>query len=277
MKLSCLPVSYFPQIIAGQMSIGQWAREGAVLGLDAIDISILFVRELTSSYLSAFRQQIADAAMSLTMVTTYTDFTHPQADERRRQLEQAGAHIEAAARLGARYVRITSGQGHPETPRQQGIEWSVEGMTKALAFGKANNIQLVFENHAKPGVWQYPDFCFPTDIFLDLARRMEKTSLGINWDTANTIAYGDDPLPVLKQVIKQVVTVHAAETSTRGTLTHVLLGAGLVPFLDTFRFLQQAGWDGWMCIEENSRLGHEGMVRAASFVRETWEKARVSR
>lgn len=34
MKLSCLPVSYFPQIIAGQMSAHQWAGKAASLGLD---------------------------------------------------------------------------------------------------------------------------------------------------------------------------------------------------------------------------------------------------
>jgi sugar phosphate isomerase/epimerase len=273
MKLSCLPVSYFSQIISGEMSVGQWARQGADLGLDAIDISILFVKGFSASYLASLRREIEDSGIGLTMVTTYPDFTHPDADERKRQLEQVGGYIEAAAALGAGYVRITSGQGHPETPREQGMEWSIDGMTKALAFGKANNIQLVFENHAKPGVWEYPDFDFPTDVFLELARRTEHTSLGINFDTANNIAFGDDPQPVLKQVIAKVITVHAADTSTRGKLTHVLLGTGLVPFLDLFRILRQAGWDGWICMEEGSHLGRDGVDRAARFVRDTWARA----
>lgn len=273
MKLSCLPVSYFPQITGGQMTIGEWARQGKEIGLDAIDISVLFVKEFTPSYLAGFRQQIEDVGMSLTMMTTYPDFTHPDAGERRRELEQIGRYIEAAGALGAGYVRITSGQGHPETPRAQGLEWSVDGMTKALAFGKANKVQLVFENHARPGVWQYPDFCFPTDIFLELARCTRQSDLGINFDTANNIAFGDDPQPVLKQVIDKVITVHAADTSTRGKLTHVLLGTGLVPFLDLFRILRQAGWDGWICMEEGSNLGRDGVARAARFVRDTWAQA----
>jgi sugar phosphate isomerase/epimerase len=273
MKLSCLPVSYFSQIIAGQMTVGQWARQGTELGLDGIDISVLFLKEMTTSYLASLRRQIEDAGLGLTMVTTYTDFTHPQAEERQKTLDQAGEHIAAAAQLGARYVRITSGQGHPNIERRQGIEWAVDGMTRALAFGKANKIQLVFENHGKPGIWQYPDFCFASDIFLELARRMEKTDLGINWDTANTVAFGDEPLPVLEQVVKKVRTVHAAETSTRGVLTHVLLGTGLVDFLAQFRFLRQSGWDGWICIEENAQMGSEGVQRSIAFVRETWQKA----
>jgi sugar phosphate isomerase/epimerase len=273
MKLSCLPVSYFPLIVGGQMSVGDWAREAAALGLDGCDISILFVKQFSTSYLASLRSQIDDAGIGLTMVTTYPDFTHPSAEQRQREIDQAGIFIEASARLGARYVRVTAGQGHPETPRQQGIEWAVDGLTQALAFARANKITLVFENHAKPGVWEYPDFCYPPDIFLEIARRTWGSDLAINWDTANTIAYGDDPLPVLRQVIAKVATIHAADTSTRGALNHVLLGTGLVPFLATFRFLRHAGWDGWICIEEGSKMGHAGVAEATRFVRDTWARA----
>ena len=43
MKLSVLPVSFFKNIISGEMNVGDWAREGVSLGLDAIDISIIFL------------------------------------------------------------------------------------------------------------------------------------------------------------------------------------------------------------------------------------------
>jgi sugar phosphate isomerase/epimerase len=273
MKLSCLPVSYFPLIISGQMSVGDWAREAAALGLDGCDISILFVKQLNISYLASLRSQIDDAGIGLTMVTTYPDFTHPSAEQRQREIDQISIFIEASARLGARYVRVTSGQGHPQTPRQQGIEWAIHGLTQALSVARANKIILVFENHARPGVWQYPDFCYPPEIFLEIARRTWDSDLLINWDTANTIAYGDEPLPILRQVISRVATIHAADTRTRGALNHVLLGTGLVPFLATFRFLRHAGWDGWVCIEEGSKMGRAGVAEATRFVRNTWTKA----
>ena len=37
MKLSCLPVSFYSDIIAGRMSLGEWARMGVELGLDAVN------------------------------------------------------------------------------------------------------------------------------------------------------------------------------------------------------------------------------------------------
>ena len=54
MKLSCLPVSFFAEIIDGRMSIGDWAKMGSEIGLDAIDLSILFVADRSETGLQSF-------------------------------------------------------------------------------------------------------------------------------------------------------------------------------------------------------------------------------
>ena len=69
MKLSCLPVSYFGQIIDGTMSVGQWAHEAAEIGLDAVDLSILFVNDQDPGQWEALRQEIESAGMAVAMVT----------------------------------------------------------------------------------------------------------------------------------------------------------------------------------------------------------------
>ncbi len=43
MKTSCLPVSRFPAIIGGRMSIGEWVERARHTGLDGVDISLLFL------------------------------------------------------------------------------------------------------------------------------------------------------------------------------------------------------------------------------------------
>ena len=124
---------------------------------------------------------------------------------------------------------------------------------------------MVYENHAKPGAWDYIDFSHPTDIFLEIVEKTSGVGLGINFDTANTIAYGEDPIPVLKEVIKRIETIHAADTSTKGVLTHTLLGTGLVPFEEIFRILKTSNFNGWICIEEGSGLGIEGGSKSDQF------------
>ena len=273
MKLSCLPVSYFPQILAGHMGVADWAREGADAGLDAIDLSILFVKCRESSYLDRMRRDIEDAGTSVTMVTTYPDFTHPHLDERERQLATLEEDIAAAAHLGANLVRVTAGQAHPQTRREEGIAWAVDGLTRSLEAGRQHGVRLVYENHSKPGVWQHVDFSHPTDVFLDIVEGTEGTDLGINWDTANMLAYGHDPLPVLETVLHRVVSVHAADTSVRGELKPVLLGTGLVPFREMFSMLKRTGFDGWICMEEASQRGPAGVRAAAEFIRSAWVEA----
>jgi len=273
MRLSCLPVSFFDQIISGQMSLGDWARLGAQAGLDGIDISVLFVKSRAPQYLREMKREIEDAGQRLVMMTTYPDFTNPNAAERQRQGEELRANVEAAAHLGALYVRVTAGQGYPEVGFADGVGWAVAGLTRAVEEARGSGVTLVFENHARPGVWQYPDFSYPPKHFLAIVEQTAQVGLRINWDTANTLAYGDDPIPVLKKVVDRVETVHAADTATRGELRHVLLGTGLVPFQEIFTALKQAGFDGWICMEEGSKQGAPGVIAAAEFVRRTWAAA----
>jgi sugar phosphate isomerase/epimerase len=57
----------------------------------------------------------------------------------------------------------------------------------------------------------------------------------------------------------------------RGILKLVLLGTGITPYPDVFRELKQAGWDGWICMEEASYQGQQGIEAAARYIRETWD------
>jgi len=254
------------------MSIKDWAYQGAEVGLDGIDLSILFLKAKDHPYLDSVRHEIEDAGVRVAMVTTYPDFTHPDPAERARELSKLQENITVASRLGADLVRVTAGQAHPTVTRSEGIEWAVQGLKSAVKFAKKYPIRLAYENHAKPGAWQYTDFSHPTDIFLEIVDRTTDVALGVNWDTANVIAYGDDPIPVLKKVVSRIISVHAADTSSRGQLNHVLLGTGLVPFKQMFEILHGSGFDDWICMEEASFTGKAGVKTAADFVRRVWEE-----
>jgi sugar phosphate isomerase/epimerase len=270
MQLSCLPVSFFADIISGEMSLAQWARMGRELGLDGIDVSILFFPDTSREALRQARQQIEDAGMSVNMISTYPDFTHPDPAERERELGRAQESVALASALGCNYVRLVAGQAHPETTREQGIEWAIAGMAALAEATRGADVALVYENHGKPGAWTYTDFSQPPDIFLEIARAVTPLGIGINFDTANATAFAPDPMALLDAVIDDVVTIHAADTAVRGELQHCILGEGLVPFLPLFARLYEHDWDGWMSIEENARCGREGVERSVYYVRQVW-------
>jgi sugar phosphate isomerase/epimerase len=138
---------------------------------------------------------------------------------------------------------------------------------------RAEGVRLVYENHAKPGAWQYTDFSQPPEIFLEILAGVTDPALGVNFDTGNAAAFAPDPLDLLERVLPRVASVHASDTSTRGALNHTLLGTGLAPYPAIFGRLKRAGWDGWICMEEASFRGREGVRLAAEYVRRVWAEA----
>ncbi len=270
MKLSCLPVSYYPDIIQGKMTVEEWAREASELGLDAIDLSVLFFKNKSISELRKMRKEIARHNISVAMVAAYPDFTHPDPVEREKELIKVKDHIKASAVIGAVMMRITAGQAHPETGRREGICWATEAFRNIIESADSAGIKLLYENHSKPGVWQYPDFSHPSDIFREIAEGINKTPIKILFDTANPVAYGEDVLPLLEKVIDRVECIHIADTRIRGDLVPVLIGTGVVPFDEIFKFLKRSGFNNWLSIEEAAKQGNDGVKSAVRFVREKW-------
>ena len=273
MKMSCLPVSYFPEIIEGRMTIGSWAKEAAGLGLDAIDLSSIFFQNSTDEDLRKVRREIEKEGIRVLVLNTYPDFTHPDKRIRRKELSKINDNIRTAGLLGAGIVRVTAGQAHPGTEKKEGIRLAAEGLLSLEETAKKNSVTLALENHSKPGVWDYFDFAYPTDIFLEIAGKLQGSAVKVLFDTANTIAYGDDPLTVLEKVYDRVVCIHAADTVRKGSFKPAFIGKGAVPFIEIFRFLKKAGYSGWLSIEEASGKGKRGIEGAVNFIRETWDHA----
>ncbi len=270
MRLSCLPVSFYGPILRGEMTVGDWARLARELDLDALDLSILFLESRSLPEVSAMGRQIEAEGMKVSVVTTYPDFTHPDPAERARQGEKLAADLDRCRLVGAEMVRVTAGQAHPGIGRAHGIDLAVEGLRRAAELAARAGVSIVFENHSKPGVWKYADFSHPSDIFLDIARAISGLPIGILFDTANPAAFGDDPCVLLREVVRRVACVHAADTGAHGALKPVQIGTGVVPFPAIFNLLKESGYDGMISIEEASNTGVQGLRSAVSFVRKTW-------
>lgn len=271
MKLSCLPVSFFEEILHGQMSVYEWACIGKQVGLDAIDLSILFIPSGTMAEAWEIRRQVERAGMQVAMLTSYPDFTHPLEEQRRRELDLAVQSVRIASALGASLLRVTAGQAHPATSLEEGIEWAVSGLNQLAEITQGLGVQLVYENHAKPGAWEYTDFSQPPELFSQILGRLSPV-IKVNFDTGNATAFSPDPLALLEHVLPRLGSIHASDTGTIGSLQHVLVGSGYVNFPAIFRRLQHAEWNGWICIEEASYLGVDGIRRATQFIRNTWEQ-----
>jgi len=270
MQLSCLPVSFFKGILEGRMSLRGWAAMAKAEGLDGIDLSVMLVANHTPTYLERIKADLGEEGIGIVMMTTYPDFSHPDRAQREREMEYARRDVALSAELGAKYLRILAGQAHPETRTHDGVAWVVESFKRLDDVAARHGVTLLYENHSKPGAWKYFDFSHPTDIFLEILGKVADTGIRVNFDTANALVYGDESYRILEAVLDRLETVHIADTGVVGKQVPVVIGEGVVPFREVFARLRAAGFDGWLCIEEASGMGAEGLRRAISFTRTAW-------
>ncbi len=270
MKFSTLPVSFYNDFATGHRSLGQWFQFAGALGLDGADISVAHLVSLQPTYLDQLRQEAAAAGVQIAMVVTYSDFTHPDGQERLRQRAEVRDFIDAAARLGAPFVRVTAGQRHPGVAEADGIGWAVAGLTSCLDHAAQAGVTLCYENHTKGSVWTYNDFTQPARLFLEVMRRTAGSGLRLLYDTANTLGSGDDPLAVLAEVQDRIAVIHVNDIKRASYFEPCLVGTGVAPNRAIFEQLAAANFDGWISVEEASKLGEAGFRQAIPYVKQLW-------
>ncbi len=273
MQLSCLPVSLYNDIFTGKSTVADWIRLGAELGLDAVDFSIKFFPKRDTEMIKQTRAALEKHNIIPCMLACYSDFTHPDAAQREQELSDLKADIALAKALGAKFIRVTAGQNHPGIEREAGVQWVTDGFRRALDAAERYGITLAYENHTKGAPWDYWDFSQPTDIFLEILDALSDTPLGVCFDTANPLVLGEDVLALLEQVVHRVVVLHIFDLQAVGVFEAVRVGTGASPIPQVFSCMRQAGYDGWLSIEEASRSGQKGFQQSIAYVRNAWEQA----
>jgi sugar phosphate isomerase/epimerase len=255
------------------MDIPEWAREAKRLGFDGFDISVMFLKNRTPAYLVALKKELAEIGLPPVMMTDYPDFTHPNPLQRERELAYLTSDVALCSELGVKYLRILAGQAHPGMGIEEGVDLVADYFHKIDPWGKKFGVELVYEDHAKPGAWDYIDFSYPPDIFLQIFRRIQDTGIRVNFDTGNIVAWGMDPMEILPEIVDKISTIHVTDMAEKGRFSPVGIGDGVVPNREIFSFLKKHGFNGWLCIEEASGRGLEGVRLAHDFVRSAWDAA----
>ena len=273
MRLSCLPVSFFQSILDGQMALGEWLAFAREIGLDGTECSLAFVEPIGKASPDELRRMCDRVGIAVSMVTCHPDFTHPDAAERARQLEDMRRNLEIAVRLGAPLARVLWAQRHPGVSDEQGLAWATEGLSRLAEDGDRLGVRLALENHTKSFFWQHFDFAQQSRVFLRIVDGLRDSSVGINFDSANPLVAGEDPLEIFEQVKDRLAILHVADTDQRGEFKFCRIGTGLAPIGEIFRRARAIGYDGWVSIEEASRSGPDGFREAVQFVRRAWAEA----
>jgi len=287
-RLSAFPKCYLDDIAGRRtMTVFQWIDMARQLDADGLEMYEGFFASLDSGYLDSVAEAIRAAGFEMPMLCCSPDFTQPDPEGRKRAFEHEARMIEVTRRLGGpgAVCRVLSGQRYPGVSREQGIEWVVESICALLEIAREHQVVLGMENHYKDGFWMYPEFAQKRDVFLEIIARIpERRWFGVQYDPSNAIVAGEDPIDLLRAVAGRVVSMHASDRflaegvtleelhSSDGTtgystaLRHGVTGKGLNDYHAIFRILAEAGYRGWISIEDGMN-GMEEMAESLAFLR----------
>jgi sugar phosphate isomerase/epimerase len=278
-RISVFPKCYFDDLYSGRMDYLHWLRQAATLGAEGVEHYDGFFKNGVDPVLRVMQE----TGQVSSMLCFSPDFTHPDPDERQRQLERQRAAIDLCVALGMRHCRTLSGQRLPGMTRREGVERTVEGIQRSLEYAEQRGVVLCMENHYKDGNWQYPEFAQPEDIFLEIIDRIDSPFFGVQYDPSNATVGGYDPIIFLENVKYRVVSMHASDRylapgatldelrQADGTigysdkLRHGETGKGLNEYDAIFRILADVGFSGWISVEDGVN-GLDELRRSVEFL-----------
>ena len=284
-RISVFPKFEFDELVSRKASFEKWIRDASELRGEGIEHYDGFFRSLAPDDVDPIARLIEATGQQTSMMCFSPDFTHPDPDERRKQVERQKAAIDLTVRLGARHCRTLSGQRYPGLTRAEGIRRTLDGIRASLEYAERRDVVLCMENHYKDGTWRYPEFAQPEDIFLEIIEQIESPHFGVQYDPSNAFVGGFDPIAFLEKVRRRVVTMHASDrylapgatledlktadgsTGYASALKHGETGKGLNDYDAIFRMLAEVHFDGWISVE----AGMEGLgeiARSVEFLKE---------
>lgn len=287
LKISAFPKCYLETIANGQMSVFEWIEMAKQLDADGLEMYSGFFTSFENGYLDQVRDAIALAGFAMPMLCCSPDFTAPDADKRKREIEREVEMIRVTQRLGGpgAVCRILSGQRYPDVSWEQGRDWVLEAIHAVLPVAREYKIVLGMENHYKDGFWKYPEFAQKMDRFVSILNEVgDREHFGVQYDPSNTVVAGEDPITLLEAVADRVVSMHASDrylaegasldslSEAEGSegyaasLRHGVTGQGLNDYAAIFRILAKHNYAGWVSIEDGMN-GMEEMAESLAFLR----------
>jgi sugar phosphate isomerase/epimerase len=284
-KISVFPKCWFDEFVRGERDYVEWVHQAATLGADGIEHYDEFFRSYDPRDVEPVLEAQRAVGQPTSMLCFSPDFTHPDADERARQVERQKRAIDLAVRLGTRYCRTLSGQRYPDLPVKEGVARAAECIRRSLEHAEQRDVVLCLENHYKVGEWRYPEFAQQEEVFLALLDAVgESPWFGVQFDPSNATVGGFDPVAFLEKIKHRVVTMHASDRYlVPGTtleeirvqdgtvgypdkLRHGVTGQGINDYDAIFRILAGVGYSGWISVEDGMD-GLDEIRRSVTFLK----------
>lgn len=184
----------------------------------------------------------AEAGVRIVCVAGRNDFTSADAAVHQGQLARARFFVDAAEALGARFVRLLAGSHRVDPLPAEVFPRLQAAFTEIGRHAEAKGVTIVIENHGGP-----------TATGQRIARIMESVAsptVGLNYDPANFLFQGTDPLMALRYTLPWVRYSHWKDVRWDGDGPALCaFGEGEIVWDPILKTLRASGYEGPWGIE----------------------------
>ncbi|MCS7300888.1 MAG: sugar phosphate isomerase/epimerase [Fimbriimonadales bacterium] len=234
MRISCAAYSYREALTKRQMSLSDFIRVCAELGLDGVELTGYYFPDTSRATLNALKRECFRYGLAIAGAATRNHFTQPDPDARKAEVESVKQWIDIAVALGAPMLRIFADRGIPQgVSEQQAYDWSRACIEQTLPYAEAQGVVLALETH-----W---GLTADAERTLRFTRDLKSDYFGILLDGANTL---DNHYEMIEKLAPHAVSVHA-KTHSRNTKGEFFE----LDYERIFRILKAAGYRGYVAIE----------------------------
>jgi len=228
-----------------RMTVWDFLKRARKHGVDGVSLESCFLPSFDEPFLDRLKDTLDEQGFERVWA-----WGHPnglRSGEDRAAAKDLVQHIQHAARIGVRVMRIVGG-----SRRTRPASWAVHkrrlgAMLKGL-LGPAekHGVVLAIENHID----------MVADEIIDLVTTVNSPWLGICLDTGNNLRMFEDPLVVAERLAPFAKATHVKDIGVRpgnprdySFWPSVPIGEGLVDIRKVIQFLKKAGYDGMLAIE----------------------------
>ncbi len=242
LRVSCCAYSYREALTHGKMTLEDFILKAVELKLDAIDMTVYYLKSTDPAYLENLRFLAYKNAVTFSGAACGSSMVQADPAKREDVLRQIKSWIDITDRLGASHLRVFAGKLPDGVTLQQATDWVVEGMKAACDYAAPKGIKLGLEDHS--GVSQSADVC------LEIMHRVNSPYAGINLDITHFI-----PSATQDQYAQIAACIPFATVShIRGRFDD----KSPIDMDRVWKMYAQAGHKGYMALEyEGDSLGGE--------------------
>jgi len=255
----CCAYSYRELLTHGQMTMEDFILKAVELGLDAVDMTVYFLKGTDAGYLEGLRRLAYKNAVGFSGAACGASLVQADAAKRADALMQVKKWVDVTERLGASHLRIFAGELPAGAALKEAADWTVEGMKAACDYAGAKGIMLGIEDHM--GVTQSADVC------VEIMQRVNSPYAGINLDITNFISTPEkDDYAQIAACLPYATVSHIRDHFPDGRA---------VDMDRVWRLYAEAGHKGVMSVEyEGGHKDVEPVAGAARLIASTRELCR---